>query len=146
MSQPPKSFFLISSLGQSTRQKKQKTSYVAPEVLKAEGYDKEVDMWSIGVITYLLLCGFPPFYGDSLPQLFEIIMKGQFDFPAPYWTAISSEAKDFIKKLLVVNPKSRLTPAQALQHPWLTGAAPEKNLNLKEGTKKAAHKKIFGLF
>eukprot|EP00178_Gracilaria_changii_P014627 TRINITY_DN41129_c0_g1_i1.p1 TRINITY_DN41129_c0_g1~~TRINITY_DN41129_c0_g1_i1.p1 ORF type:complete len:294 (-),score=28.84 TRINITY_DN41129_c0_g1_i1:50-931(-) len=121
--------------------------YVAPEVLQAQGYDKEVDMWSIGVITYLLLCGFPPFYGDSLPQLFEIIMKGSFDFPAPYWNNISSEAKDFIKKLLSVNPQSRLTPSQALQHPWLTGSGGSgQTLNLKEGTKKAAHKKIFGLF
>jgi len=74
--------------------------YVAPEVLLSTGYDKEVDLWSVGVITYLLLCGFPPFYGESLPEVFEQIMKADYDFPDPYWTDISSEAKDLIKKII----------------------------------------------
>lgn len=59
--------------------------YVAPEVLAATGYDKEVDMWSVGVITYILLCGFPPFYGDSMPVLFEQILQGRYDYPEDYW-------------------------------------------------------------
>jgi len=106
--------------------------YVAPEVLNATGYDKEVDMWSIGVITYILLCGFPPFYNDSLPELFEQIMKADYDFPEEYWKDISEDAKDFIRKLLVVNPAKRLTGKQALSHRWLSGHAPATKLNSKE--------------
>jgi len=69
--------------------------YVAPEVLSAQGYDKEVDLWSVGVITYLLLCGFPPFYGETLPEVFEQIMKADYDFPDPYWTDISKKCQRF---------------------------------------------------
>jgi len=93
--------------------------YVAPEVLNAEGYDKEVDMWSIGVITYILLCGFPPFYSESVPEVFEQIMKAEFDYPEEYWADISDEAKDFINNLLVVDVQKRLTAKQALEHKWL---------------------------
>jgi len=93
--------------------------YVAPEVLNAEGYDKEVDMWSIGVITYILLCGFPPFYSESVPEVFEQIMKAEYDYPEEYWDEISPEAKDFIDHLLVVDVPKRMTAEQALQHTWL---------------------------
>jgi calcium/calmodulin-dependent protein kinase I len=106
--------------------------YVAPEVLKAAGYDKEVDMWSIGVITYILLCGFPPFYNDQLPELFEQIMKADYDFPEDYWRDISQDAKDFISRLLVVDPKKRMTGKEALKHKWLSGTAPDTKLNSKE--------------
>jgi len=102
--------------------------YVAPEVLKAQGYDKEVDYWSIGVITYILLCGFPPFYNEKLQLLFEQIMKADYDFPEDYWSDISSEAKDFIRKLLVVDPKKRLIGKDCLKHPWLAGHAPQTPL------------------
>jgi len=102
--------------------------YVAPEVLQAKGYDKEVDLWSIGVITYILLCGFPPFYNEKLQLLFEQIMRADYDFPEDYWSEVSNDAKDFIKKLLVVDPKKRMTGKEALKHPWLTGHAPSQPL------------------
>lgn len=105
--------------------------YVAPEVLTATGYDKEVDMWSIGVITYILLCGFPPFYNENLPELFEQILKAEYDFPEDYWKDISSDAKDFIRKLLVVDPSQRMTGKSALAHKWLSGHAPQKPLPAK---------------
>lgn len=106
--------------------------YVAPEVLNAVGYDKEVDLWSIGVITYILLCGFPPFYNESLPLLFEQIMKADYDYPPDYWDEISDEAKSFIDQLLVVDPANRLTTKQALEHPWLSGQAPDTKLNVTD--------------
>jgi len=93
--------------------------YVAPEVLNAEGYDREVDMWSIGVITYILLCGFPPFYSESVPEVFEQIMKAEYDYPEEYWDEISPEAKDFIDHLLVVDVQKRMTAEQCLSHAWL---------------------------
>jgi len=102
--------------------------YVAPEVLNATGYEKEVDLWSIGVITYILLCGFPPFYNENLSDLFEQIMNAEYDFPEEYWKDISEDAKDFIRKLLVVSPKERMTSKEALKHPWLTGNAPETKI------------------
>ena len=95
-------------------------TYVAPEVLRATGYGTEVDMWSIGVITYILLCGFPPFYGETISEMFEQIMSGSFDYPEEYWNNISKDAQDFINLLLKVDPKERLTASEALKHPWLT--------------------------
>jgi tRNA A-37 threonylcarbamoyl transferase component Bud32 len=103
-------------------------SYVAPEVLLGGQYDSEVDIWSVGVISYVLLCGFTPFYGDNQRQLFERILHAQFDFPSPEWDDISSSAKDFIRKLLVVNPAERLSAEQALKHPWILESAPKRQL------------------
>jgi serine/threonine protein kinase len=82
-------------------------AYVAPEVLnnKGHGYDHKVDVWSMGVIIYILLCGFPPFYGSNDSQLFSKIKRGDYKFLKPYWDPISAEAKDFVKKMLVVDPK-----------------------------------------
>jgi len=105
--------------------------YVAPEVLSATGYGPEVDLWSVGVITYLILCGFPPFYGDSLPEVFEQIMKAEYDFPEPYWNDISKEAKDFIGRLLVVDPKKRYNSTQALEHVWIKKGGADVKLNMK---------------
>lgn len=80
--------------------------YVAPEVLRRE-YTKSCDVWSIGVITYILLCGYPPFYGDSDNEIFESVKIGRYDYPDPEWTDISQDAKDFIDKLLQKDPSNR---------------------------------------
>jgi len=104
--------------------------YVAPEVLLSQGYDKEVDLWSIGVITYILLCGFPPFYSEHVQELFEQIMNARYDFPEEYWITISDEAKDFVSKLLVADRLNRMTAKQALEHPWLNGHSANQKVNI----------------
>ncbi|GMI09643.1 hypothetical protein TrVE_jg9701 [Triparma verrucosa] len=93
--------------------------YVAPEILKGKDYGKEVDMWSLGVILYILLCGFPPFYEEHTPELFKVIKRGEYDFPSPYWDEVGDSAKDLINKLLVVEPSQRYTAAQVFSHPWM---------------------------
>ncbi|TYZ63289.1 hypothetical protein PybrP1_009078 [[Pythium] brassicae (nom. inval.)] len=99
--------------------------YVAPEVLKGEGYDNKVDLWSLGVVVYIMLCGFPPFMEDenNFESVYEKIRSGVLEFPAPYWTNVSEEAKDLIRRLLNVVPHERFSAAQALEHPWIKGAA-----------------------
>lgn len=95
-------------------------SYVAPEVLERTGYGKEVDIWSSGIVLYILLCGFPPFDQEAHTSvLFDRIKKGKYSFPDPYWTPISKEAKDLVKGMMTVDPTKRLTTKQCLQHPWL---------------------------
>jgi len=96
--------------------------YVAPEVITAEkSYDKSVDMWSCGVIAYVLLCGFSPFLSSTQHGLFDKIVKCEYDFPEPEWTNISDNAKDFIRHLLIKDPQARYTATQCLAHPWLNG-------------------------
>ena len=95
--------------------------YVAPEVLTDDLYGREVDMWSVGVIAYVLLSGFPPFYSENIKELFQQIMIAKYDFPPQYWSTVSDPAKDFVRKLLVRNPASRMSAQMALDHPWLTG-------------------------
>jgi len=96
--------------------------YVAPEILTGMRYASSVDMWSIGVITYILLCGYPPFRDDNQPRLFVKIREVQYEFDSPYWDEISPEAKHFVASLLQGDTKDRLTAAQALQHRWLAGS------------------------
>lgn len=95
--------------------------YVAPEVLLEDIYGKPVDMWSIGVIAYVLLSGVPPFFSENIRELFQQIMACDYRFPSQYWSSVSEEAKDFVRSLLVLEPEKRLTARQALQHPFLTG-------------------------
>ncbi|EOD10963.1 hypothetical protein EMIHUDRAFT_422285 [Emiliania huxleyi CCMP1516] len=106
--------------------------YIAPEapatatadtVLRMRGYDKSCDVWSLGVIVYILLCGFPPFYADNDAQLYEKIKRGEFEFLRPYWDPISLEAKDMVRRMLTVDPKKRITCEEAMQHPWLRSEA-----------------------
>uniref|UniRef100_A0A6Q2ZB21 Protein kinase domain-containing protein n=1 Tax=Esox lucius TaxID=8010 RepID=A0A6Q2ZB21_ESOLU len=95
--------------------------YVAPEVLAQKPYSKAVDCWSIGVIAYILLCGYPPFYDENDSKLFEQILKADYEFDAPYWDDISDSAKDFIASLMEKDPVKRYTCDQALRHPWIAG-------------------------
>ncbi|KTG45562.1 hypothetical protein cypCar_00026015 [Cyprinus carpio] len=90
----------------------------APEVLAQKPYSKAVDCWSIGVIAYILLCGYPPFYDENDAKLFEQILKAEYEFDSPYWDDISESAKDFIVHLMEKDPSQRYTCEQALQHPW----------------------------
>ncbi|PSC73989.1 CAMK CAMK1 kinase [Micractinium conductrix] len=95
--------------------------YVAPEIIKGgpASYGPECDLWSAGVILFILLGGYPPFYDESEPRLFEKIRKGRFDFNDEVWSAVSADAKDLIRNLLMVDPTKRLTVPQVLSHPWL---------------------------
>uniref|UniRef100_A0AAR2LT93 Protein kinase domain-containing protein n=1 Tax=Pygocentrus nattereri TaxID=42514 RepID=A0AAR2LT93_PYGNA len=96
----------------------------APEILRGCAYGPEVDMWSVGVITYILLCGFEPFFDDRGDQyMFKRILNCEYEFVSPWWDNVSLNAKDLVKKLIVQDPKKRLTTLQALQHPWVTGKA-----------------------
>lgn len=99
--------------------------YIAPEVLHMRGYNQQCDVWSMGVIVYILLCGFPPFYADNDAQLFERIKRGQYEFLKPYWDPISDAAKDFVRRMLVTDPAKRATCEQLLQDPWLAKCASE---------------------
>jgi len=106
--------------------------YVAPEILTAESYDKSVDMWSVGVSIYVLLCGYPPFYADNAPALFKKIMDVKYDFDDPSWDDVSESAKDLIRSLLVKEPSKRFTAAQCLTHPWVMGnSASDTNASYK---------------
>jgi len=95
--------------------------YVAPEIMTHKGYGKPVDLWSIGVITYTILCGYQPFHAEDRAELLEEIKGAKFEFHERYWRGISEEAKAFIRALLNPNPQNRLTAVQALAHPWLEG-------------------------
>ncbi|XP_036447557.1 calcium/calmodulin-dependent protein kinase type 1G-like [Colossoma macropomum] len=95
--------------------------YVAPEVLGQKPYSKAVDCWSIGVITYILLCGYPPFYEESESLLFSKIKKAEYEFDSPFWDDISESAKDFVRNLIQKDPELRYTTEQALKHPWIMG-------------------------
>lgn len=94
--------------------------YVAPEIINQEQYGEKVDCWSIGVIIYLLLSGYPPFMDENNDKLFEKIKGGAFTFPAKDWDDISPEAKDLIKGLLVVDCNKRMACQDILNHEWMT--------------------------
>lgn len=115
--------------------------YTAPEIVKDERYSKSVDMWALGCVLYTLLCGFPPFYDESIEVLTEKVAKGQYTFLSPWWDDISDSAKDLITHLLTVDPEKRYTITEFLAHPWITASvtpAVEKKLNVsKEGTLRA---------
>ncbi|CAM9143785.1 unnamed protein product [Ectocarpus sp. 12 AP-2014] len=98
--------------------------YMAPEVISGSHFPRTCDMWSIGVIAYLLLCGYPPFGGSSTAELKEQIQHGTYQFHHEAWSDISGKAKNFIKRLLVRNPQERMSAAEAQHHPWLNNHDP----------------------
>merc|ERR1712039_477649 len=106
--------------------------YVAPQVLAGK-YDQLSDLWSVGVIMYVLLCGYPPFFGDSDAEVLSKVRLGNFSFNAADWKAVSEDAKQLIRMLLKMNPKDRYTAEQALNHDWIKNKAPRaQNVNLQE--------------
>jgi serine/threonine protein kinase len=92
--------------------------YIAPEVLRKR-YTKSCDLWSVGIISYIMLCGYPPFNGDSAEQTHKAVLRGRYCFPAEEWRDASPEAMDFVHRLLQYEPRSRMTAEQALNHPWM---------------------------
>ncbi|KAL5205184.1 hypothetical protein ABZP36_033393 [Zizania latifolia] len=104
--------------------------YVAPEVLR-KSYGQEADVWSAGVIIYILLCGVPPFWAETEQGIFEQVLQGSLDFESDPWPIVSEGAKDLLRQVLVRDPKKRLTAHQVLCHPWLqmSGSAPDKPLD-----------------
>ncbi|XP_041635919.1 serine/threonine-protein kinase DCLK2-like [Cheilinus undulatus] len=101
-------------------------TYVAPEIIAETGYGLKVDIWAAGVITYILLCGFPPFRSENNIQeeLFDQILRGKLEFPSPDWDTISLPAKMLISQMLQVNVDTRFTAEEVLSHPWVTDEAP----------------------
>lgn len=116
--------------------------YIAPEVLKKK-YNEKCDIWSAGVILYILLCGYPPFNGQNDRQIIEAVLKGKFTLDGkdslstvePEWDDVSPEAKDIVKKMLEYEPGKRISAEDAIQHPWIkkmaTTAKIEKTIAAK---------------
>ncbi|KAG8386125.1 hypothetical protein BUALT_Bualt03G0116500 [Buddleja alternifolia] len=104
--------------------------YVAPEVLRRK-YGKEVDIWSAGVMLYILLTGVPPFWAETEKGIFDAILRGNVDFESQPWPSISSSAKDLVGRMLTQDPKQRITAAEVLEHPWIRegGEASDKPID-----------------
>ncbi|XP_048098972.1 calcium/calmodulin-dependent protein kinase type II delta chain-like isoform X10 [Alosa alosa] len=93
--------------------------YLSPEVLRKEAYGKPVDIWACGVILYILLVGYPPFWDEDQHKLYQQIKAGAYDFPSPEWDTVTPEAKNLINQMLTINPAKRITSQEALKHPWV---------------------------
>ncbi|NXW26136.1 KCC2B kinase, partial [Circaetus pectoralis] len=97
--------------------------YLSPEVLRKEAYGKPVDIWACGVILYILLVGYPPFWDEDQHKLYQQIKAGAYDFPSPEWDTVTPEAKNLINQMLTINPAKRITAHEALKHPWVCVSA-----------------------
>ncbi|XP_023272918.1 calcium/calmodulin-dependent protein kinase type II subunit beta isoform X6 [Seriola lalandi dorsalis] len=93
--------------------------YLSPEVLRKEAYGKPVDIWACGVILYILLVGYPPFWDEDQHKLYQQIKAGAYDFPSPEWDTVTPEAKNLINQMLTINPAKRINAQEALKHPWV---------------------------
>ncbi|XP_036815729.1 calcium/calmodulin-dependent protein kinase type II subunit gamma isoform X17 [Oncorhynchus tshawytscha] len=93
--------------------------YLSPEVLRKDPYGKPVDIWACGVVLYILLVGYPPFWDEDQHKLYQQIKAGAYDFPSPEWDTVTPEAKNLINQMLTINPTKRITADQALKHPWV---------------------------
>jgi len=98
--------------------------YMAPEIIRGESYSSEVDIWSIAVITYVMLAGYPPFDGENDIEVFASILSIRYDFPSPEWNTLSASSKTFIQSILLENPKQRLTASGCILHPWIMDNVP----------------------
>ena len=116
--------------------------YIAPEVLK-KNYSEKCDIWSIGVVMYVLLCGYPPFNGANDKAIIESVLKGKYSLDEPEWDDISEEAKDLIKKLLDYDPAKRISAGEALQHPWIKIKGANEKVEKTLATKTLSNLKNF---
>lgn len=111
--------------------------YTAPEIVRDMKYSKQVDMWALGCVLYILLCGFPPFFNDSIEELTKTVARGEFKFLSPWWDEISSGAKHCVSKLLTVNPLHRYTVEEFLRDPWILDFLNRsENIQMHENLKK----------
>lgn len=112
--------YLTTALGTPT--------YMAPEIIQRKPYDFAVDVWSFGVIAFVLLCGYPPFYSDKQQEVYRRITECEYQFESPHWDLISVDAKDLISKLLVLDPAARPTIEEVMKHEWMQGKLEEKDI------------------
>lgn len=111
-------------------------AYLAPEVLLNQKYDCSCDIWSLGIVLYVMLCGYPPFDSDKNEENIENIKNGKYDFASPDWDEISENAKDLVRKMLNPDPKKRITAEEILRHPWMVENATEVKLDVPDRLRK----------
>lgn len=116
--------------------------YVSPEVLN-KSYGKKCDLWSVGVVVYMIICGYYPFYGDSTNEIVKHVASGKLDYPTAEWGGVAASAKEFVSALLTVDPKERPSALEAIEHPWIvkhTAARKTLSRSLSKGLKKSVSK------
>lgn len=110
---------VLCPLGQKVRGSIGTIDFAPPEIVDDKEYDHKVDMWSVGVLSYIILGGYAPFQDSNQEKLKRLIRNCEFEFHSPEWDEVSEVAKDFITKLLVIDPEKRMSPVQALEHPFI---------------------------
>lgn len=125
--------------GEKLTQKYGTPYYIAPEVLR-RSYDHKCDLWSCGVILYILLCGYPPFNGQTDKKIIEAVLSGDFTLDEPEWHAVSDSAKDLVQRLLANNPDDRISALDSLNHPWI-----QENANIDRVSSEVATRTLRNL-